>query len=112
MLDDLRFAVRVLRRSPGFAATAIVTLALGIGATTAMFTLVDAVLLRPIDIPAPDRVIALEQQTSYGPATSFLYKNYLAYAQALQGRATMTVEHADAVIVETPGGLTKTDTAF
>ena len=72
MLQDLRFALRLFGRHRGYATAAIVTLAVGIGATTAMFTLVDAVLLRPLDIPAADRVVALEQQASYGPATSFL----------------------------------------
>ena len=57
--QDLTFALRQLRRSPGFALSAIVTLAFGIGATAAVFTLVDAVLLRPLPFPNPDRLIAI-----------------------------------------------------
>ena len=53
MLADLKFALRQLRRSPGFALTAILTLALGIGATTAIFTLVHAVLLRSLPVYDP-----------------------------------------------------------
>ena len=61
--NDVKFAVRQLRRSPGFAAVAIITLALGIGANSAIFALVDATLLRPLPFPAPDRlVMAWEQQ--------------------------------------------------
>ena len=56
MLLELRHALRGLRRSPGFAASAIVTLALAIGASTAMFGVLDAVLLRPLPFPSPDRL--------------------------------------------------------
>ncbi len=57
--QDLAYAVRVLRRNIGFAATVVLTLALGIGANTAIFTLVNAVLLRPIDVAAPERLVAI-----------------------------------------------------
>ncbi len=57
---DVSFALRQLRRSPGFAVSAIVTLALGIGATTAIFTLVDGILLRPLPFPRADRLVAVQ----------------------------------------------------
>jgi len=57
---DLTFALRQLRRSPGFALSAIVTLAFGIGATTAIFTLVDGILLRPLPFPNHDRLAAID----------------------------------------------------
>ena len=58
---DLRLALRALRRAPGFALTAIVTLALGVGATTAIFSAVDAVLLRPLPFPEPERLVQLHE---------------------------------------------------
>jgi len=64
-LDDLRqdvhFTLRKLRHSPGFAIVALLTLALGIGANTAIFTLVDSILLRPLPFPGPDRLVRVYQ---------------------------------------------------
>src|SRR5258708_4925716 len=56
---DLRFAWRLLLRSPGFACIAVLCLALGMGATTAVFTVVDAVLFRPLPYKNPDRLVRI-----------------------------------------------------
>ena len=58
--QDLRYAVRQLRKHPGFTLLATLTLAIGIGAATAVFSLVDAILLRPLPFPEPDRIVALD----------------------------------------------------
>src|SRR5687767_994239 len=59
LVQDLRYAARSLFRQPAFALTAILTLALGIAATTAMFSVVNAVVLRPLPYADPDRIVAV-----------------------------------------------------
>ena len=57
IIQDVRFGWRLLRRSPGFTIAAVLALALGVGATTAVFTLLDRVVLRPLPYPDPERLL-------------------------------------------------------
>ena len=64
LISDFRLVLRQLRRSPGFAATAVLMLAFGIGATTAIFSIVDGVLLRPLPFVDPGRIVTLGDQVA------------------------------------------------
>jgi predicted permease len=78
VMQDVRYALRLWRRRPGFALVAIVTLALGIGANTAMFTIVNAVLLRPLQYPHADRLVSIWGRTSAYPRGLLSYEEYEA----------------------------------
>src|ERR1700704_5086672 len=79
--QDFRYALRTLRQKPGFAVVALLTLALGSGATTVMFTVINGVLLKPLPYPEHDRLVALQEQTDWntpwGNLWAFTYPNFV-----------------------------------
>src|ERR1700681_579423 len=100
LIRDLRFAARTLGKRPGFTLIAVVTLALGIGASTAIFSVVDGVLLRSLPYPEAERLVELQEVTTKGSRITFAEPNFLdlqarshtleGVAEYSGGRATVT----------------------
>jgi macrolide transport system ATP-binding/permease protein len=76
-VDDVRYAIRSLRRTPGFTAFVVITLALGIGMTSGPFSMVDALIFRPYPVPHPNAVVSLVSTTHDNSFDDFSYREYL-----------------------------------
>jgi putative ABC transport system permease protein len=102
---DVGYALRLLRRAPGFTAVAIVTLALGIGSATTMFTIVDAVLLRPLPFPESHRLMMVRPSSGSRLSSAYLHDWRLAsrafrdIAGWYDARVTLTGDGAPAEVL-------------
>lgn len=93
VLQDLRYGLRTLRKNPGFTAVAVLTLALGIGANTAVFTVVNGVLLRPMPFPEPERLVLVSLTPRGGPfewQPGVSDRDYLAFREQDQAFERIT----------------------
>jgi len=98
LLQDVRYALRLLRKSPGFTLVAVLTLALGIGANTTIFTVVNAVLLRPLPVEDPERLVAVlgtdarnsTAQQQFIPMSYLNYQDLRDKNEVLTGMAAFT----------------------
>src|SRR2546423_5138451 len=77
LIKDIRYGIRTLAKRPGFTAIAILTLALGIGASTAIFSVVDGVLLKPLPYPDAERIVQLREVSERGGKMAFAEPNFL-----------------------------------
>jgi len=89
LAQDIRFAFRQLRKTPGFALTIVLTLALGIGATTAIFSLVEGILLRPLPFSHPDRLVLVGDHLGDGPHTPVTAREIGTYSSATSAFASL-----------------------
>jgi predicted permease len=113
LLQDLRYAARSLRRTPSFTIAAVVTLALGIGANTAIFTLLDAVMFKPLNVPSPQDLVALYERPREGDVDAtggtgrymrFSYPRFERLRTALDSRGSLAAMTRTATfVVRLPG---------
>ena len=111
--QDVKYAARSLRRTPGFAIAAITTLALGIGANTAIFTLLDAVMFKPLNVPSPEDLVTLYERPRDGDADAtggtgrymrFSYSRFERLQGALGSRGSLAaMTRTGNLVVRLPG---------
>src|SRR5215471_16858117 len=101
--QDFRYALGQLRNSPGFTMVAVMTLALGIGANTAMFSLVEGVVLAPLDYREPDRLVMLWENNPRFPRVWDSYPNFQDWQRSAQSFAQMAAFREQPIDLTFPG---------
>jgi hypothetical protein len=103
-MQDLRYAIRQLRKSPAFAATAILILSLGICASAAIFAFVDAALIKPLPYADPSRLVFVTESIAMLPHANISYPDYLDWKKLNQVFRTMDVYNGTGYLLSREGG--------
>src|SRR5579862_6801555 len=106
LLQDLRYALRQLRNNPGFTAVSIVTLALGIGANTAIFSVVQGIVLEPLHYFEPDRLVMVWENNPRFPRVWNSYPNFQDWQRSAQSIQQMAAFRQQGVDLTSPGAPT------
>ncbi|HMF59195.1 MAG TPA: ABC transporter permease, partial [Vicinamibacterales bacterium] len=105
MLQDARFTIRQLRKSPGFTCTAIFTLALGLCASVAIFAFVDAALLKPLPYPSPSRLVGVFESVQMFPQSNLSYPDYLDWKRLNKSLESLSAYQGGGVTLATATGV-------
>src|ERR1700745_1707062 len=97
LLPSLRYTIRLLLKYPGFTITAILILGFGIGANTAIFSLIDAVILKPLPFPEPDRLVQICEPYQNQQCTPLDYPDYVDIAAAQHTFAALAVVNGNSL---------------
>ena len=103
-LQDFRYALRQLRKSPGFALTAVLVLTLGMCASVSIFAFVDAALIKPLPYPNPNRLVFVTESVPMIPLANLSYPDYLDWKRLNQVFSSMEVYNGTGYLLGTPAG--------
>src|SRR3984885_2085729 len=109
LMGDSRFAIRQLLKNPGFTVTAILVMALGIGASVAIFAFVDAALIKPLPYESPSRLVNLFESNLTGPRFHLSYLDYLDWKRMNSVFSSLSVYVQDDFMLSTPQGTRQVD---
>jgi predicted permease len=104
LLRDFKFAMRQMVKNPGFAATAVLVLALGIGASVAIFAFVDAALLKPLPYANPNRLMSVNESSVESPRWPLSYPDYLDWQRLNKCFSSLTIYSGRGLLLHTPSG--------
>src|SRR5579885_1746486 len=109
LLQDIRYALRQLRKSPGFAVTAILVLTLGIGASTAIFGFVDAALILPLPYRDPSRLMDVTESAAMFPRANLSYPDFVDWKRQNQVFSSLDAYNGDEFLFRTGSGTEPVD---
>src|SRR6202007_2418799 len=112
VISDLRYTLRLLLKSPGFTITAVLILGLGIGVNTAIFSLIDSVLLKPLPFPNPDRLVHITQTYQNHSGYKVNYPDYVDIVAAQHTFDTIAVTSYEGITLSGDGKSEYVSTSF